>query len=517
MKTAFLLLCALSLQAFGGTPDLAAMKAALPGRQGTARLEALVALANALETSAPKEALAFATEGAGLARQAGDRGREAAFLSSMAFSCSQAGDFPMALQHGKEALELCRQLGDRERMAKVHNTLGITYTFIGAYSQALEENLESLRLNEALSRENAALQSLNSIGILYHHTGQYEKALDYYGQILKRIEHRPDPARFILTRLNIGFAEYKLGHVDEALRIHQEALDLSRRTGNTTHIGYAHYNLGLIDMDLGRYDGARRNLALALAECADRDQQHGRVQVLNAMGRLNLLSGTPGRGLPQAAEAADLASRINARDELGRSYELLSDLHGKLGHGAESFRYYRLFVATRDSIFTFQESNRIADASMKLVTLRKDHEIETLKREQVISALQIGKQRYVTILLGGSLAFLGTIIFLLGRYNRRVRHNKNELKKHNAALEALNGELLEKINLIRTLSGLLPICAHCKKIRNDKGYWEQLEGYISQHTSATFSHGICPDCADEIYPEAMERIRGRRAEAPEAP
>jgi HAMP domain-containing protein len=54
---------------------------------------------------------------------------------------------------------------------------------------------------------------------------------------------------------------------------------------------------------------------------------------------------------------------------------------------------------------------------------------------------------------------------------------------------------------VRTLQGLLPICASCKRIRDDQGYWKQLEAYISQHTEAQFSHGICPECMQKLYPE----------------
>jgi hypothetical protein len=54
---------------------------------------------------------------------------------------------------------------------------------------------------------------------------------------------------------------------------------------------------------------------------------------------------------------------------------------------------------------------------------------------------------------------------------------------------------------IKRLSGLLPICANCKKIRDDQGYWNQIEAYISEHSKAEFSHSICPECAHELYPE----------------
>ena len=54
---------------------------------------------------------------------------------------------------------------------------------------------------------------------------------------------------------------------------------------------------------------------------------------------------------------------------------------------------------------------------------------------------------------------------------------------------------------VKTLSGLLPICSHCKKIRDDKGYWTQIESYIHENSEATFSHGICQDCAKKLYPD----------------
>jgi PAS domain S-box-containing protein len=66
-------------------------------------------------------------------------------------------------------------------------------------------------------------------------------------------------------------------------------------------------------------------------------------------------------------------------------------------------------------------------------------------------------------------------------------------------------ELQGALAKVKTLSGLLPICASCKKIRNDKGYWNQIEGYIMEHSEATFSHGICPDCAQKLYPDHFKK------------
>jgi methyl-accepting chemotaxis protein len=96
---------------------------------------------------------------------------------------------------------------------------------------------------------------------------------------------------------------------------------------------------------------------------------------------------------------------------------------------------------------------------------------------------------------------------------RRVEERTAELSVANEELLRLNREkelaidrLQEALDKISTLRGLLPICAACKKIRDDEGYWNQIETYISKHTEAEFSHGICPDCAKELYGEYGENL-----------
>jgi DNA-binding NarL/FixJ family response regulator len=70
--------------------------------------------------------------------------------------------------------------------------------------------------------------------------------------------------------------------------------------------------------------------------------------------------------------------------------------------------------------------------------------------------------------------------------------------------QKLRTQLESSLREIKTLRGFLPICASCKKIRDDKGYWTQMEMYISEHTEAEFSHGLCPDCADRTYAEFLK-------------
>jgi DNA-binding response OmpR family regulator len=75
--------------------------------------------------------------------------------------------------------------------------------------------------------------------------------------------------------------------------------------------------------------------------------------------------------------------------------------------------------------------------------------------------------------------------------------------------EILVGELKAALDQVQKLSGMLPICATCKKIRDDKGYWNKIETYICEHSEAKFTHGMCPDCAKEYRSEYFDKKKDK--------
>jgi len=92
----------------------------------------------------------------------------------------------------------------------------------------------------------------------------------------------------------------------------------------------------------------------------------------------------------------------------------------------------------------------------------------------------------------------------LVRTNQQLREQIGEREKAEERLAALVVELQDALSKVKTLSGLLPICAACKKIRDDKGYWTQVDVYVREHSEADFTHSICPECAAKLYPGLYE-------------
>jgi hypothetical protein len=113
------------------------------------------------------------------------------------------------------------------------------------------------------------------------------------------------------------------------------------------------------------------------------------------------------------------------------------------------------------------------------------------------------------LLLGAAVTERGMALDEVGRARRdledRVADRTAALQAELTEREKLLEDLREALAKVKTLSGLLPICSSCKMIRDDRGYWTQVEGYISAHSEAQFSHGICPACLKALYPEFADR------------
>jgi Ca2+/Na+ antiporter len=96
------------------------------------------------------------------------------------------------------------------------------------------------------------------------------------------------------------------------------------------------------------------------------------------------------------------------------------------------------------------------------------------------------------------LAVISVTVF---SYRRAVRSLIEKITLQRDELERANQELRNAARNVRTLRGLIPICASCKRIRDDEGYWRQIETYVRDHSEADFSHGICPACLEKLYGE----------------
>jgi len=140
-------------------------------------------------------------------------------------------------------------------------------------------------------------------------------------------------------------------------------------------------------------------------------------------------------------------------------------------------------------LFATKEVRKFSDVITITDISRNDTEEFVVERKD-------GKNFVVEVSASNVTSVLGELV---GRMASFVDITKR--KEIEADREELIKKLQDALDKIKVLRGILPICASCKKIRDDNGYWNQIESYIKEHSEAVFSHGICPECAKKLYPE----------------
>jgi len=157
---------------------------------------------------------------------------------------------------------------------------------------------------------------------------------------------------------------------------------------------------------------------------------------------------------------------------------VLLDIHMPVMNGFELFKWMRTREESRDITVIFLSAHMESD--VRIIGLKMgavDYITKPCDREELLTRIQI---------------------------HMELRHARSLLQSQNETLRLTNVQLKLALDNIKVLRGLIPICANCKKIRGDEGYWEAVDKYLSEHSEVRFSHGICPDCMKSLYPKFTE-------------
>ena len=204
------------------------------------------------------------------------------------------------------------------------------------------------------------------------------------------------------------------------------------------------------------------------------------------------------------------------------TYEELQKLVAELQDGSDRAEelYKSLFDNSHSIMLIIHpESGNIIDANMTAceyygytkheITKMSIMDINTLSKEQVLKEIQkatLAKRKIFSFrhrLSSGEIkdveVFSGPITLHGKKVLYSIIHDISDRRKYEQEREGLIARLEQALAEIKTLRGILPICATCKKIRDDQGYWNQIEMYICNHSEVEFTHGICPECEGEYY------------------
>ena len=459
-----------------------------------------------------------------IAQELSDSSRMGQCLLRMGNAYNLLNDQTKAEQYYLDALAVIQSLNDPVLSGRTLNNLANTYGQWGQYVKALNmydkvrQYFETADFTEGLGWLNFSIARLYKQISDYEHALKHSQlALEYYQQISKSTG---DSSGILICYGQLGDIYIQIGDLDKALEYHQVALRLRQKTGVKSAIADGYRGLGEIYYFRKDYPKALEYFEEALNLRRDIRTTTGSANLMKYIGLIYLEQGDIKKGRNYLKGALSLARKSRQRHIEKEVLGKITGIYLAERDFGKAEKYFKQYIAISDSVTNFEVSNKITSYLVNSEIEKQQKENLQLTQENRIAELEIAQQKSVQqilfLLAISALFILFGIIVLYrqkSRDNKRLVANNTEIFTAHQQLkheideriivekerETLIVELKDSLTRIKTLSGLIPICANCKKIRNDDGYYEQVEKYIMDHSDAVFSHGICPDCMKKLY------------------
>lgn len=367
------------------------------------------------------------------------------------------GDSIPGLTYFQKALSKYELVDDKPGQAKVLQNISSIQATLGLHQEALATSISALVLREKLGDQAEIAQSLSSLAINYRDIGDMEKALTTGKRSINLKRQLDNPMGLAISLSTVGTIQAAMGRHQEAMDSHREAIALTRQQDDLYYLSVALCNLGATYLDTEQWD---------------------------------LATEVSTEGLKLSKQIGVFVIMENAHTMLAKAYE-------EKGQSELALKHFHQSKKLKDQVYTEEMSQRISTLTSQFEFARNRNRVLELERDQITARLELQSEqsKRSLYLVGFSISLpLAILAFVLFRKSASA----------NLALVMKASELAEAMENMKTLQGLIPICASCKSVRDDQGYWHEVESYVMKHSEAEFSHGICPDCQKIHYPEFVD-------------
>lgn len=466
MRRALVVMAALCLV----SPSTAVL---LSQRNASGPIAELNAQARELSDSNPEKSFEIAQQALQAARAAGDIRGEAEALNYTAYGHRNHSNLALARQDALRSVELYTRAQDRWGEAQGYNTLGLIEADDGRFAEALNFHLKALAIREADNDKEGLSYTYNNLGNVYRNMGEHQKALEHHQRGLKLKIELGNKSSEAFSHQNIGLVYFAMKDYANALASYQRSLQIREQLKDVRLTASSLNSIGSIEAvtdPAAALQTYRRALTLRRQVADERGEMATLLNIADVERRL-------GR-LPSAKSTLDqamaLGHRIDAPLMRSNALKALSEIEADGGNFAGAYKHQLEYQAARDAIFNQQTAERFHHLESAYDAERKQQQIRLLEGENALRESELRSVRNSRLALA---IIAGLVITSLALLYARYRW------KHESEV----------------LRGLLPICAWCKKIRDDQGEWKQFEAYIrSKSASAEFTHCICPTCAPTL-------------------
>lgn len=458
---------------------------AQPGASGP--VAALNAEAKALSETDPTRSLEVALRARAAAQGVRDLRGEAEALNYIAYAYRNQSMLDLARQSALESLRLFIEAGDAWGEAQGYNTLGLVEADAGKFGEALEVHLKALAIRQRTGDKEGLAYSYNNLGNAYRNLDEYEKALEYHRQALALKVELGMKSSEAYSHQNMGLVYFEMEDYPNALAAYRRAFTIREELGDRRAMGVSLNAIGQVEAQthpraaLSTFERAR---TLRRETGDERGAVATELNIGDAYRRLNDLT----RATAAYNRGLDIAEHIDAPLLRSNALKKLAEVEAARGDFQAAYRHQLQHQEARDQMFNRENADRLQRLQVAHEAEQQQRRIQLLQQEGSLRDAELRRVRTTRTALAVIAALvLVSLALLYARFRTKQRSE--------ARFRAQAETLADALARVQVLKGMLPICAWCKNIRDDNGYWTKVEAYVSSHSAAEFTHSICPSCS----------------------
>ncbi len=412
---------------------------------------------------------------------------------------SRLSNYKKALKNLIIFLNMSLKEGDDMKIGIAYNNIGLVYNYLGNHEKTLTNLFKTLKIMEKLGKRGLESKVLNNIGICQAELKNYDHALTYYKKSLKIKTELNDKEGISNVLNNIGQAYFSLNNMQKSLEFTKKAEKIAKNLNIKKRIATTLTNIGRIYMKLGKYKKGEKYLLDSLKIKNTLNDKWEIAFTLKNLAELYLYSGEMEKALSKAKISLDISENINSNKLTTEILLLISKIYKNQGRYKDSLEIYSEYTEKKEKFVNEKVKDKIEELKITYETEKMDDRIKFLEKENELKNRDINNQKRIQQLFI-ALSLLLSLIMILIYFAYRIKLVSNKkLLVLNSSLEDKTVELKKALLEVKTLTGLLPVCSTCKKVRGDDGKWSPMEEYIKEYSDASVTHSICPDCKAKIY------------------
>jgi tetratricopeptide (TPR) repeat protein len=329
------------------------------------------------------------------------------------------GNNKKAIQYYEKGYQFFLKKNDLIGLCTVIYDMGIIYFNSSQFDMALEKDMEALEYAQKIPDSVLISDCYSSISFVYSEKKNYTKALEFLTNSLAIDKKLNYTIGLAYSYSNIADIYEKLEILDSVPKNRYRSLKLFKQLNNDQGLAMCYNGLGSYFFTVNKFDHALRYYDLSLKLREKVGDMMGQALTLNAQAKVQLAYNHLAQAEKNAKRALQIASKIDGLNEAQAANKILSEIAYKRNNFKEAYRYYIEYTQLKDSIFSKDNMNKMAELEAKYENAKKLGQIETLKKENEIKALKLSKERIVRntlIIIGLLTVFLAVILFSKNRY-----------------------------------------------------------------------------------------------------